>query len=260
MEIILLEYIEKVGDKHDVVKVRNGYGRNYLIPKGLAIVANKSNMARLEGLKKQFAKKEAAKLDTYRGYAEKLAGTTLKIVSKAGESGRLFGSVKAQNLIDAIKEELGFEVERRVIQMPEEVKELGSYEAVFKFHEEVITTVKFDVVLDKNLDTGGTTTPPDKGTRAEAKAAAAPAAPPVAEPEPAVKEEPAVEAAPEVVEEVVEETIAEVVEESAPEADVVETVEAVAEEAEASAEEAAEEIAEAPAADAAEADEEDKTA
>ncbi len=178
MDVILLDYIEKVGDKHEVVKVKNGYGRNYLIPKGLAVVANKSNMARLDGLKKQFAKKESAKIDTYRDYAGKLAGKTLKIVAKAGESGRLFGSVNAQHLIDAIREELGFEVEKRMIRMPDEVKELGSYEAEFKFHEEVVTTVNFDVVRGKDEDAGEST---DTGSRKQSKAA------PAAEQTPAVE-------------------------------------------------------------------------
>lgn len=158
MDIILLDYIDKVGDKHDVVKVRDGFGRNYLIPKGLAIVANKTNLARLEGLKKQEAKKELAKLDTYRAFASKLAGVTIQIASKAGESGRLFGSVTAQHLADAIREDLDVPVEKRMIEMPEEVKELGEYEATVKFHPEVIVPIKFVVVRDKKLTTGGSTT------------------------------------------------------------------------------------------------------
>lgn len=146
MDIILLDHIEKVGNKHDVVKVKDGYGRNYLIPKGLAIVANKPNLARLEGMKKQAAKKESAMVGTYQELAAKIAGTTLKIVAKAGESGRLFGSVTAQNLIDAIKSQLEIAVEKRIVEMPEEVKELGSYEAAIKFHPEVIAKARFEVV------------------------------------------------------------------------------------------------------------------
>lgn len=146
MEVILLDHIEKVGDKHDVVKVKDGFGRNYLIPKGLAIVANKSNMARLTGMKKQASKKEAAMVGTYREYAAQLASAQLKIVAKAGESGRLFGSVTSQHLIAAIKDQLGLDVEKRIVEMPEEVKELGTYEASVKFHPEVIAPVKFEVV------------------------------------------------------------------------------------------------------------------
>lgn len=149
MEIILLEHIEKVGAKHDVVKVKDGYGRNYLIPQGLAIVANKANMAKLEGMKKQTAKKEAAMLTTYQAYAAKLAEGALKITAKAGESGRLFGSVTAQHLINAIKDAYDIDVEKRLVEMPEEVKELGNYTAHVKFHSEVVAPVNFEVVAEE---------------------------------------------------------------------------------------------------------------
>lgn len=148
MNIILLDNIEKVGAKHDVVKVKDGFGRNYLIPKGLAIVANKSNMARLDGLKKQAAKKEAAMVTTYREYAAQLAAKTVKISVKAGESGRLFGSVTAQHLVSAIKAQIGLEIDKRIIEMPEEVKELGVYDAIAHFHAEVPAKVKFEVVSE----------------------------------------------------------------------------------------------------------------
>lgn len=145
MNIILLDHIEKVGAKHDVVKVKDGFGRNYLIPKGLAIVANKSNLARLEGLKKQAAKKEAVIVTAFKETAAKLADTTLKITAKAGETGRLFGSVTAQHLSNALKE-LGVEADKRIIEMPDEVKETGTYTATVKFHPEVVQEVKFEVV------------------------------------------------------------------------------------------------------------------
>ena len=147
MNIILLEHIEKVGAKHEVVKVKDGYGRNYLLPKGLAIVANKPNLARLEGLKKQGAKKEAVIIAALQEVAAKLAGITLKITAKAGESGRLFGSVTAQHLSDAMKT-VGVEADKRIIEMPEEVKELGKYSATVKFHPEVVQEVKFEVVAE----------------------------------------------------------------------------------------------------------------
>ena len=149
MNVILLDHIEKVGAKHDVVKVKDGFGRNYLIPKGLAIVANKTNMARLDGLKKQNAKKEAAVVSTFREVAAKLAAAPLKITAKAGESGRLFGSVTSLQLVMAIKDQFGLDVDRRIIDMPEEVKELGSYEATVRLHAEVAAPVKFDVVSEK---------------------------------------------------------------------------------------------------------------
>ena len=147
MNIILLDHIEKVGVKHEVVKVKDGYGRNYLIPRGLAIVANKTNMARLEGLKKQGAKKEAALVAALRETAAKLNGKTVQISAKAGESGRLFGSVNAQNIAVALRE-YGVEVDKRLVEMPEEVKELGNYTATVRFHPEVVVEVPFSVVSE----------------------------------------------------------------------------------------------------------------
>ncbi len=147
MNIILLEHIEKVGAKHDVVKVKDGYGRNYLLPKGLAIVANRTNLARLEGLKKQASKKESAVIEAFKEVAAKIAGARLKVTAKAGESGRLFGSVTAQHVSNALKE-LGVDADKRIIEMPEEVKELGTYTATVKFHPEVVQEVQFEVVAE----------------------------------------------------------------------------------------------------------------
>jgi large subunit ribosomal protein L9 len=149
MNVILLDHIEKVGAKHDVVKVKDGYGRNYLIPQGLAIVANKPNMARLEGMKKQSAKKEAAIIAAFQEVAAKLKGTTLQIAAKAGENGRLFGSVTAQHLSKALGE-MGVDADKRIIEMPEEVKDLGHYTATVKFHPEVVAEVKFAVVNEED--------------------------------------------------------------------------------------------------------------
>lgn len=148
MNIILLDHIDKVGAKHDVVKVKDGYGRNYLLPNGLAIVANKPNLARLEGLKKQSAKKEGAVIAAFKEVAAKLAGIKLSIPAKAGESGRLFGSVSAQNISIALKG-MGVDADKRIIEMPEEVKELGTYTATVKFHPEVAQDVTFEVVAEE---------------------------------------------------------------------------------------------------------------
>ncbi|MEZ4927291.1 MAG: 50S ribosomal protein L9 [Saprospiraceae bacterium] len=149
MNIILLDHIEKVGAKHEVVKVKDGYGRNYLIPKGLGIVANKQNLARLEGLKKQAAKKEGAVIAAFEEVAAKIEGVMLKVSAKAGETGRLFGSVSSQHIAKALAD-AGVEVDKRIIEMPEEVKELGTYKATVKFHPEVVKEVEFEVVSDRS--------------------------------------------------------------------------------------------------------------
>lgn len=149
MDVILLDNIEKVGAKHEVVKVKDGYGRNYLLPRGLAIVANKSNMARLEGLKKQADKKEAVVIAQITEMVKLLDGKTLSIKAKAGESGRLFGSVSAHHIVQAL-EALGVTADRRQVEMPDEVKDLGSYTATVKFHSQVVREVPFEVVAEEN--------------------------------------------------------------------------------------------------------------
>jgi large subunit ribosomal protein L9 len=147
MEVILLDHIEKVGAKHEVVQVRDGYGRNYLIPKGLAIVANKSNMARLDGLKKVSAKKEAELVNSFKAIAAQLEGQRLSIRAKAGESGRLFGSITGNHIAEALKA-MGIQADKRIIGMPEEVKELGTYSATIHFHPQVQVNLPFEVVAE----------------------------------------------------------------------------------------------------------------
>lgn len=146
MEIILLKDIDKLGYKHDVVTVKPGYGRNYLIPQGFALMANKSNMGRLAELRKQQEIKENKMLDQYKEIAEKLAGITLKIGAKAGSTGKIFGSVTDIQLMQSLQETHGIEIERRKIEMPEEVKHIGAYTAKAKLHKEVEADIKFEVV------------------------------------------------------------------------------------------------------------------
>ncbi len=148
MNIILLDHIEKVGAKHEVVTVKDGYGRNYLIPQGLAIVANKANLNKLEGMKKQTDKKEAAMISVYQERVAKLGNQTLKISAKAGESGRLFGSISSADIVAALGA-AGVEAEKRHITMPAEVKQLGEYTATLKYHSTVVVEVPFEVVAEK---------------------------------------------------------------------------------------------------------------
>ena len=115
MDIILLADIDKVGDKHDVVTVKNGYGRNYLIPQGLALIANATNMKKLEDLRAKEAAAETAKIDEYKAIAAKLEGQTLKIGAKAGTSGKIFGSVNAIQISQALAEQFQVEVPRKKI-------------------------------------------------------------------------------------------------------------------------------------------------
>jgi large subunit ribosomal protein L9 len=148
MEIILLKDIDKVGDKHEIVTVKNGYGRNFLIPSGLAIIANKTNRLRLDELKEQEDAKEAQLVGTYQEIADKLNGKTIKIGAKAGTSGKIFGSVTNVQIAQALKDQFGVEIERKKIDLPEEIKNIGAYKVILNLHKEVTAEVDFEVVQE----------------------------------------------------------------------------------------------------------------
>jgi large subunit ribosomal protein L9 len=145
MDIILLQDMDKVGDKHDIVKVKDGYGRNFLIPKGMAVVANDSNRRKYASIVRALDKRETARLGEYKALAAQLEGKSIKITAKAGSSGKLFGSVDANQIAAAIKEQLGVEIERKRIAI-EPVKELGTHVATVTLHKEVSAQVNVEVV------------------------------------------------------------------------------------------------------------------
>lgn len=142
MDIILLKNIDKLGDKHDIVSVKPGYGRNYLIPQGVAVIANKDNVKKLETIVAEEEAKEAVRLDEYKQIAEKLAGHVLKIGVKSGTSGKIFGSVTNVQVARALREQQDFDIERKKIVVPEDIKELGTYTATLNLHKEVSTDRK----------------------------------------------------------------------------------------------------------------------
>ncbi|HMP30971.1 MAG TPA: 50S ribosomal protein L9 [Saprospiraceae bacterium] len=148
MNVILLKNMENLGDKHDVVSVKPGYGRNYLIPQGVAVIANKENVAKLDSIKAEEEAKEAARLDDYKQLAEKLAGQVLKIGVKAGTSGKIFGSVTNVQIVKALREQLGLDIERKKVVLADEIKEVGSYTAKINLHKEVSTNVDFQLIAE----------------------------------------------------------------------------------------------------------------
>ena len=148
MEIILLRDIEKVGEKHTIVTVKNGYGRNYLIPKGFAIIANDTNRQKLDAIRQKAAEEEAAKLAVVQGIADQLEGKVLKIGAKTGSSGKIFGSVTNIQLSQALQEQFSLEIDRRDIEITEEVKTVGTYVADLKLHKELEVKVNFEVVAE----------------------------------------------------------------------------------------------------------------
>lgn len=149
MEIILLKDVEYVGDGNTIVDVKPGYARNYLIPQGFAIVANEGNRSALSDQIEKQKEIAAKKLDAAKQVAEKASGTTLRIPAKAGTSGKIFGSVTNVTILQALKEQLGVETDRKSVVLVEEVKMLGTYVARVKLHKEVVADVKFEVFDDK---------------------------------------------------------------------------------------------------------------
>jgi large subunit ribosomal protein L9 len=148
MEIILLKDIDKVGEQYQTVKVKDGYGRNYLIPKGLAVVANDSNRRKYASIIRALDKRESARLGEYKVIADKIEGKTVKIVAKAGSSGKLFGSVDSAQITEALRAQLGVEVDRKKV-VCEPMKELGTHIAAVVLHKEVTAQLNVEVVAEE---------------------------------------------------------------------------------------------------------------
>ena len=148
MQVILIQDVNNLGGVNELVSVKNGYGRNYLIPKKLAIEANPSNMKMMEEKKKQQAKKEAKLLAELNSVIAVLNDGALKVGAKTGTSGKIFGSVTSVQLARAIKEQKGYEIDRRRISIIDEVKELGTYKAKIDFGNGTETEVEFEVIAE----------------------------------------------------------------------------------------------------------------
>ena len=145
MELILKEDIKNLGYKDDIVNVKGGYGRNYLIPQGLAIIANSSNKKMIqENIRQAAHKADKVKKDA-EDIAAKLEGMTLQIPAKAGETGKIFGSVTTLQISDALKEK-GIDIERKRININSDIKTLGDYTAEITLHKEVHPEINIQVV------------------------------------------------------------------------------------------------------------------
>lgn len=147
MEIILIQDVANLGYKNDIVKVKDGYGRNYLIPNKMAIIANESNRKQLAENMKQQAKKMAEMLASAQQLAEKLAAMTITVAVKANEDGKIFGTVTTAQVSEALAAQ-GIEIDRKVITI-EPVKELGEAVAFARLHREVKAEIKLNVVAEQ---------------------------------------------------------------------------------------------------------------
>lgn len=144
MEIILQEDVEKLGNRGQVVSVKDGYARNYLLPRKLAIAASPSNMKRLEKMRAAFAKKEATERESAQQQAEQLASVKLALSRKAGENDQLFGSVTSGDIADALKAQ-GYEIDKRKIQLADAIKTVGEFSVTLKLYRDVTATVQLVV-------------------------------------------------------------------------------------------------------------------
>ena len=146
MEVILIQDVDNLGAVNEVVKVRNGYARNFLLPRQLAVEASLSNRKQLEERMKQAKKKEEKMLAQVHSVVEKLKEAPLKVGAKTGTSGKIFGSVTSLQISRAIREQKGYEIDRKKIQIIDEVKELGTYKANIDFGNGQSAEVEFEVV------------------------------------------------------------------------------------------------------------------
>lgn len=147
MEIILKEDIFNLGFKDEIVTVKSGYGRNYLIPQGKAVIASDSAKKVLsENLKQRAHKLEKMRQDAL-DLAAKLEGISLTIGAKTSSTGKVFGSVNNIQIAENL-EKVGFSVDRKLIHIKESVKEIGSYKAILKLHKEVSVEIPFEVISE----------------------------------------------------------------------------------------------------------------
>src|SRR5271156_195730 len=148
MQVILIKDVNNLGGLNELVSVKNGYARNFLIPQKLAIEASPSNLKMLEERQKQQKKREEKMLAEINKVVEVLKAAPLKIGAKTGTSGKIFGSVTSVQIARAIRDQKGYEIDRRRIHIISEVKELGTYKAKVDFGHGNETEVEFEVTAE----------------------------------------------------------------------------------------------------------------
>ena len=146
MKVILTQEVGTLGSPGDVVEVRNGYGRNYLLPQGLAIPASKGAEKQITTIKRARDVREVRDLGHAQEIKSRLEGLTVTLAVRAGEGGRLFGSVTAADVVTAVKDAGGPELDRRRVELPGHIKALGDHQVHVRIHAEVTATVPLSVV------------------------------------------------------------------------------------------------------------------
>lgn len=145
MKVILKEEVKQLGDMGQVVNVSNGYARNYLIPRGLAVEANEKNIKSLEHEKKVIEEKLRKIRNSAQELSNKIANMSIIIKAKSGEEGKLFGSVTSMDIAEQLKNE-GFEIDKKKILLEEPIKRLGKYTVTIKLHSDILSQLNIEVL------------------------------------------------------------------------------------------------------------------
>ena len=145
MEVILREHVDNLGRRGEVVKVADGYARNYLLPRKLALLATEGNRKQIERERAKFEAKESEERKVAEAMSERMGSLEVEITRKVGETEALYGSVTSADIADAMAAK-GFEVDRRKIQLHEPIKRTGAFDVPLKLHREVVATIKVKVV------------------------------------------------------------------------------------------------------------------
>jgi large subunit ribosomal protein L9 len=146
MKVVLRDDVDTLGQKGDVVDVADGYARNFLVPRGLAIRAQSGVVRQAEAMRRNRSAREQRDREAAQTLADRLVGKTLSVPARAGEGGKLFGSITAADIVAAVQQQLGVELDRRRLGLDEPLKELGTVELPVRLHTDVVATLTVDVV------------------------------------------------------------------------------------------------------------------
>jgi large subunit ribosomal protein L9 len=146
VKVVLRDDVENVGRKGDLIEVTDGFARNYLVPRGLAIKATKGVVQQADAMRRNRDARDAREREAAQALADQLTGQRIELRARAGEGGRLFGSVTAADVVEAVRAQTGVELDRRKTQLADPLKELGAVEIPVKLHTDVEVTLSVDVV------------------------------------------------------------------------------------------------------------------
>jgi len=146
VKVVLRDDVENVGRKGDLIEVTDGFARNFLVPRGLAMKATKGVVQQAEAMRRNREARDARDREAAQALADQLTGRRIELRARAGEGGRLFGSVTPADVVDAVRAQTGIELDRRKTQLAEPLKELGAVEVPVRLHADVEATLTVDVV------------------------------------------------------------------------------------------------------------------